>query len=132
MAAMLGSTKMTTGKIPKLTTVGVNAWLAQLGINGEARIMPPGEHRRFMLLSGGQSLILGMSLNAIHKNEAVRLEPDADVLEDVGSRWMRPVTRTSMRSLQAEGLVMRGKGLCHTRIDEMAAHASSSDERRCR
>ncbi len=40
--------------------------------------MPPSEHRRFFLLSGGQSLILGPSLNSIHKNEAVRLEPDAE------------------------------------------------------
>ncbi|MFT4917740.1 MAG: hypothetical protein ACI8RU_000353 [Zhongshania aliphaticivorans] len=36
--------------------------------------MPSNEHRRFLLLAGGQSLILGHSLNAIDKNEAVRLE----------------------------------------------------------
>jgi hypothetical protein len=75
---LLGSTKKTTGTSPKLTKVGVHAWLTQLGINGEARVMPPDEHRRFLLLSGGQSLLLGHSLNAIHKNEAIRLEPDAE------------------------------------------------------
>ena len=74
---LLGSTNKTTGHIPKLTKAGVDAWLAQLRINGEARVMPSSEHRRFILLSGGQSLILGLSLNAIHKNEALRLEPDA-------------------------------------------------------
>jgi hypothetical protein len=74
---LLGSTKKTTGSIPKFSRAGVDAWLTQLGITGEARVMlQTDEHRRFLLLSGGQSLILGMSLNAIHKNEAVRLEPD--------------------------------------------------------
>ena len=31
----------------------------------------------FLLLSGGQALLLGMSLNSTDKNEAARLEPDA-------------------------------------------------------
>ncbi len=35
-------------------------------------------HRRFMLLSGGQALIMGMSLNDLDKNEAVRLEDDQE------------------------------------------------------
>jgi hypothetical protein len=75
---LLGSTHKTKGAVPKLTKTGVDAWLTQLGIHGEARVMIPNDqHRRFMLLSGGQSLILGHSLNAIHKNEAIHLESDA-------------------------------------------------------
>jgi hypothetical protein len=84
---LLGSTKKTGGPIPKLTKAGVDAWLTQLGKIGETRVMPPSEHRRFMLLSGGLSLILGMSLNAIHKNEAVRVEPDAEDRAFFDSVW---------------------------------------------
>jgi hypothetical protein len=74
---LLGSTRTTHGPIPRFTKTGVDAWLAQLDIAGEARVMPPNDqHRRFMLLSGGQSLILGPSLNSIHKNEATHLESD--------------------------------------------------------
>jgi hypothetical protein len=76
---LLGSTRKTQGPIPRFTKTGVDAWLTQLGIRGEARIMPPNDqHRRFILLSGGQSLILGHSLNAIHKNEAIHLESDSE------------------------------------------------------
>ena len=42
---------------------------------GEVRLMAS-EHRRFMLLSGGRSLILGTSLNSMAKNEAVRIVDD--------------------------------------------------------
>lgn len=73
---ILSTKKTITGQVPRLTKVGFDAWLKQLGINGELRIMQQSEHRRFMLLSGAQSLLLGHSLNAIHKNEAVRIEPD--------------------------------------------------------
>jgi hypothetical protein len=76
---LLGSTKKTQGPVPRFTKAGVNAWLTQQGVTGEARVFPgsPDEHRRFMLLSGGQSLILGPSFNTIHKNEATHVEPDA-------------------------------------------------------
>ena len=74
---VLSTAKTTGGQIPQLTRTGFDAWLAQLNIKGELRVMPSSEHRRFILLSGGQSLLLGQSLNSIHKNEAVRLEPDA-------------------------------------------------------
>ncbi len=72
------STAKTTGQIPTLTKAGFDMWLAQLKITGEIRIMSGSEHRRFMLLSGGQSLLLGLSLNSLHKNEAIRLEPDLE------------------------------------------------------
>jgi hypothetical protein len=74
---LLSSIKMTQGAIPRLTKTVVDAWFVQRGITaGEVRLMSPSEHRRFMLLSGGQSLILGPSLNSIAKNEATHLEPD--------------------------------------------------------
>jgi hypothetical protein len=87
-ARLLGSTRKTDGQIPRFTKTGVDAWLAQLNINGEARAMQPNDqHRRFMLLSGGQSLIIGPSLNAIHKNEAVSLDTDATDRPFFDSVW---------------------------------------------
>jgi hypothetical protein len=74
---VLTTAKTTGGQIPRLSKSGFEAWLAQLKITGELRIMSSSEHRRFILLSGGQSLLLGQSLNSIHKNEAIRLEPDS-------------------------------------------------------
>ena len=74
---LLGSAETTTGSIPRFTKAGVDAWLFQLGISGEARVVGArSEHRRFLLLSGGHSLLLGHSLNSLHKNEAVRVESD--------------------------------------------------------
>jgi hypothetical protein len=76
---LLGSSATISGGIPRFTKRGVDAWLQELGISGEARLIAAkSEHRRFLLLSGGHSLLLGQSLNAIHKNEAVRLEVDAE------------------------------------------------------
>jgi hypothetical protein len=75
---LLGSASTSSGSTPRLSKGGVDAWLSQLGITGEARVVPAqSEHRRFLLLSGGTSLLLGHSLNAIHKNEAVRVESDS-------------------------------------------------------
>ncbi len=75
---ILSTANTTRGQVPQLTRAGFDAWLAELGVTGEIRIMPSNEHRRFMLLSGSQSLILGHSLNAIDKNEAVRIEQDRE------------------------------------------------------
>lgn len=76
---LLGSTKKLTGRIPRLTKTGVDAWLTERGVSGEVRIMAADdEHRRFLLLSNGKSLILGPSFNAIHKNEATHVEPDTE------------------------------------------------------
>lgn len=72
---VLSTNKTTSGQVPRLTRSGFDTWLNQLGISGDVRIMDPSEHRRFMILSSGQSLLLGPSLNSIHKNEAIRLEP---------------------------------------------------------
>ncbi len=85
---LLGSIRKTQGAVPKFTKTGVDAWLTQLGIHGEARVMAPNDqHRRFMLLGGGQSLILGHSLNVIHKNEAIRLESDSEDRAFFDSVW---------------------------------------------
>jgi hypothetical protein len=74
---VLSTNKTTSGQVPRLSKSGFEAWLAQLKITGELRLMSSSEHRRFILLSGGQSLLLGQSLNSIHKNEAIRIEPDS-------------------------------------------------------
>src|SRR5262249_21131322 len=85
---LLGSMATTTGGIPRFTKAGVDAWLLQLGIAGDARVVAArSEHRRFMLLSTGHSLLLGSSLNALHKNEAVRLEVDAEDRPFFDATW---------------------------------------------
>lgn len=86
---LLGSTEKTQGPVPQFSKAGVAAWLKQLGVTGEARVYPkkPHDHRRFLLLSGGQCLILGPSLNAIHKNEATHVEQDAADRTFFDSMW---------------------------------------------
>ena len=85
---LLGSTATTTGAIPRFTKAGVDVWLLQLGIAGDTRVVAAkSEHRRFMLLSTGHSLLLGPSLNAIHKNEAIRLEVDAEDRPFFDATW---------------------------------------------
>lgn len=56
----------------------VAAFFKELGCaSGQIRTAPTQKpHRRFMLLSGGQALIMGMSLNDLEKDEAVNLEND--------------------------------------------------------
>ena len=73
---VLSSDRKTSRSGPTLTKKGFDLWLDELNINGELRIMAKEEHRRFMLLSSGQSLLLGLSLNNINKNEAIHLESD--------------------------------------------------------
>lgn len=90
---LLGSSKKSSGSIPKFTKVGVDAWLKQLKIKGEARIMSrTDEHRRFILLSGNKSLLLGPSLNAIHKNEAIRIESDIEDRKFFDKSWSQART----------------------------------------
>ncbi len=84
---LLGS-KNTQGRNPRFTKAGTNAWLKELNITGESRIMSTkGQHRRFLLLNTGNSLILGPSLNAIHKDEAIRLESDLDDKAFFNAEW---------------------------------------------
>jgi hypothetical protein len=76
---ILGGAAKSQGHSPTFTATGVAAWLGQQGIAGEARTFPAhSEHRRFILLSDGNSLITGHSLNAPHKNEAVHREANTD------------------------------------------------------
>ncbi len=91
---VLGTNKTTSGPVPRLSRSGFDAWLAQLGLKGEIRLMGASEHRRFLLLSGGQSLLIGHSLNALHKNEAVRLEPDKDDRAFFDSVWAKATILT--------------------------------------
>ena len=72
---ILGGAGKNQGNSPTFTAKGVAAWLKQQGISGEARTFPAKrEHRRFLLLDDGRTLILGHSLNALHKNEVVHLD----------------------------------------------------------
>jgi hypothetical protein len=74
---LLACKKQAQRAIPRLTKLFVADWFKERGVvAGEVRLMPDGEHRRFILLGGGQSLLLGMSLNSINNNEAIPLEPD--------------------------------------------------------
>jgi hypothetical protein len=85
---LLACKKQAQGSIPRLTKTFVADWFKERGIAaGETRLMADGEHRRFILLSGGQSLLLGMSLNSIAKNEAIRLEPDVEDRRHFDTIW---------------------------------------------
>lgn len=91
---LLTSTKMVqqpSNRIPRLTTSYVRTWLNQLGCNGaEVRHSPyTGHQRRFMLLSGGQSLIVGPSLNNLSVNEASHLESDTSDVVFFNGEWLK-------------------------------------------
>lgn len=90
---LLGTTATTVGrpgKPARLTKVGVDAWAAQLNIGAEARVLPQrSEHRRFILLDGGRSLLLGPSLNSLQKNEAVSVEDDREDRPFFDQQWAR-------------------------------------------
>jgi hypothetical protein len=88
---LLGS-KKTQGYNSSFTKAGTDAWLKELNVTGEARVMSTkGQHRRFILLSTGDSLILGPSLNAIHKDEAIRLESDSEDKAFFDSEWDKSI-----------------------------------------
>lgn len=88
---LLGTTATTQsspGKPARFSKAGVDAWAAQLQIQAEARVLPSGsEHRRFLLLDGGRSIILGPSLNSLHKNEAVSIEDDKEDRPFFDRQW---------------------------------------------
>jgi hypothetical protein len=88
---LLGTTATTQvgpGKPARFSKAGVDAWAAQLQIQAEARVLPSGsEHRRFLLLDGGRSIILGPSLNSLHKNEAVSIENDKEDRPFFDRQW---------------------------------------------
>jgi hypothetical protein len=88
---LLGTTatmQNSLGKLARFSKAGVGAWAAQLQIMAEARVLPSGsEHRRFLLLDGGRSIILGPSLNSLHKNEAVSIEDDKEDRPVFDRQW---------------------------------------------
>lgn len=86
---LLGTTATANrGNPPRLSKAGVDAWARQLGITVEARFLPQAnEHRRFILLNQRQSLILGPSLNSIHKNEAVSVDSDVHDRPFFDQQW---------------------------------------------
>ncbi len=88
---LLGSTAKTSSKPgtpARFSNAGVTVWAAQLGIRAEGRYLPKeDEHRRFLLLSGGRSLLLGPSINSIHKNEAVSVEDDREDRPFFEAKW---------------------------------------------
>jgi len=53
-------------------------WISEVGCSSGAikQMTSASPHRRFMLLSGSQSLIIGLSLNKLGKDEAAHLEND--------------------------------------------------------
>ena len=76
----------------KLSAAYKSNWLAETGTACEFRkLAVDGAHRRFMLLSGGQSLILGMSLNSIAKDEAAHIEADSADLLFFNSQWTNAI-----------------------------------------
>ncbi len=92
---LLGTTatsKNRPGRPPGFTKAGVKEWASQLDIHAEARIISQKkEHRRFILLDRGQSLILGPSLNSLHKNEAISIEDDNEDRPFFDQKWIQSV-----------------------------------------
>jgi hypothetical protein len=90
---LLGTTATSVsrpGKPARLSKAGVDAWAIQVGVQAEARVLPQkSEHRRFILLDGGRSLILGPSLNSLQKNEAVSIEDDREDQPFFDQQWAR-------------------------------------------
>lgn len=72
----------------RLSSTYVQSWLAE--IPGQITIRKTTNtdpHRRFMLLSSGQILILGLSLNSVSKDEAAHLETSAADRDFFNSEW---------------------------------------------
>lgn len=76
-ARMLTSKKVVPSqRPPRLTRSYFADWSAELHISAEIKLSAQDEHRRFLLLSGGRTLIVGASLNSLSKNEAAHIEND--------------------------------------------------------
>lgn len=66
----------------------VQAWLMETSRQVEIRKSTSRDsHRRFMLLSGGQTLILGLSINSLAKDEAAHLETNTVDRAFFDSEW---------------------------------------------
>ncbi len=85
---ILTSNKTIKGSIPRLTKNGVDSFFSQIQLSGELRILnSKDEHRRFLLLSNGKSLIIGNSLNSLHKNEVIHTENGFEDLKFFDDNW---------------------------------------------
>ena len=71
----------------KLSSSFVAAWRVETGSAAEIRKIASSGHRRFMLLSDDQTLILGLSLNALDKDEAAHLERETEDLAFFDTEW---------------------------------------------
>lgn len=90
---LLTSTKMlqsSSGGTARLTPSYIKSCQKELGCSGlEIRYNSyTGHQRRFMLLSGGQSLIVGPSLNNLSVNEASHLESDMADIVFFNKEWV--------------------------------------------
>jgi hypothetical protein len=87
-ASAPGLRALTTDKGAKrLSARFADAVFQELGHPGEFRRTSIEAHRRFMLLSGGRSLILRMSLNSIDKDEVASVEDDRNDRPFFDSEW---------------------------------------------
>lgn len=85
---VLTSNKVLNPNRPRLTNTHAKKFLKNFSYSGEIRILQSDkEHRRFMLLSDKTSLIIGLSLNDVSKNEAAYVESDREDLVFFDSEW---------------------------------------------
>jgi hypothetical protein len=78
-----------SNKRAKLSSQLIENFKAEKGICLDVRFCSADQHRRYLLLSSGESLIVGCSLNALDKNEAAHIEDspvDRDFFEE---QWKR-------------------------------------------
>lgn len=92
MIATEATTRASRGRPARLSRAGVQAWAAELQISAEVRILPKeSEHRRFLLLSSGHSIVLGPSLNSLDKNEAASIQDGREDQLFFDARWQSAV-----------------------------------------
>ena len=76
-------------KSSRLTQTYVLKFLTEVAPHGEIRCLAESEHRRFVLLSGGSSLLIGCSWNDLAKNEVASLGAGEADRKFFDERWSR-------------------------------------------
>jgi hypothetical protein len=86
---VLTSRRVVACKSHRLTESFVERWIAEHECReAEVRVMASmNEHRRFLLVSGRKSVVLGPSLNSLAKNEAASLEASSEDREFFDATW---------------------------------------------
>lgn len=84
---LLSSSGVLSRNPPRLTKSFVDKWLVEHSASDGEFKLTSGEHRRFMLLSNGQTLVLGLSLNNLDQNEAAHLENNPEDKEFFDAQW---------------------------------------------